>query len=233
LSAPTPAELRANLANLIGVLGTTAARASVDEQLAEVLQWLDAHPGWLLILDNVDTEEAAEEVQRLLARLRAGHVLITSRIGNWGTGVEPLELDVLAPADAAAFLLERTPHRRKRADDATRAGAIAGELDGLALALEQAGAYVDKLRLSLAEYLQRWESERPEVRGGHDLGLMQSPAGVGVTWETTFAQLAEPEQRLLAVLSWLAPEPFPLFLLDAPPLARAIPDPREALAILA
>jgi hypothetical protein len=147
--------------------------------------------------------------------------------------VEPLELDVLAPEAAVAFLLERTPHRRKGADDAARAGAIAGELDGLALALEQAGASIDKLRLSLAEYLQRWEVKRPEVLRWHDQRLMQYPASVAVTWETTFVQLAEPERRLLEVLSWLAPEPIPLWLFDAAPLAEAIPDPWEALAVLA
>ena len=140
---------------------------------------------------------------------------------------------MLAPADAEAFLLERTPHRRKPADDAVQAAAIARELDGLALALEQAGAYIDKLRLSFAEYLQRWEAKRPEVLRWHDPRLMQYPASVAITWETTFAQLTEPERRLLEVLAWLAPEPIPLFLFDAAPLAEAIPDPREALAGLA
>ncbi len=112
ISAPTPAELRANLANLVGVLGMTAGGPSVDQQLADVLAWLDAHPGWLLIVDNVDTEEAAREVERLLVKLRTGHVLITSRIGNWSKAVVPLGLDVLAQADAEAFLLEGTPNRR-------------------------------------------------------------------------------------------------------------------------
>jgi tetratricopeptide (TPR) repeat protein len=233
VSAPSPDELRANLAGLASVLGTTAETAAVEEQLAAVLDWLDAHPGWLLIVDNVDTEEAADEVQRLLARLRAGHVLITSRIGNWGTGVEPLDLGLLAPEDAVAFLLERTPHRRRADDDAGRAAAIAGQLDGLALALEQAGAYIDRLRLTLAEYLGRWESKRPEVLRWHDPRLMQYPASVAVTWETTFAQLGEAERRLLDVLSWLAPEPIPLLLFDAAPLVEAVPDPREALADLA
>ena len=160
-------------------------------------------------------------------------MLITSRIGNWSAGVEPLELDVLAAADAVAFLLERTPHRRQRADDAAQAAAIARELDGLALALEQAGAYIDKQRLSFAEYLKRWEAKRPEVLRWHDQRLMQYPASVAVTWETTFAQLTEPQRRLLEVLAWLAPEPIPLFLFDAAPLAEAIPDPREVLAGLA
>ena len=109
VSAPTPAELRANLANLVGVLGMSAETASVDDQLEQVLDWLEANPGWLLIVDNVDTDESARAIERLLARLRTGHVLITSRIGDWSAAVERLDLDVLALADARAFLLERTP----------------------------------------------------------------------------------------------------------------------------
>jgi len=233
ISAPSPGELHANLANLVGVLGMKVDGGPVDQQAQEVLHWLDAHPGWLLIVDNVDTDLAAREVERLLAKLRAGHVLITSRIANWSAGVEPLELHVLPPDAATAFLLERTPHRRKLADDAARAAVIARELDGLALALDQAGAYIDKLRLSFAEYLARWEATRPEVLGWHELRLMQYPASVAITWETTFAQLTTPERRLLEVLSWLAPEPIPLFLFEAAPLAEAIADSREALAGLA
>ncbi|MGZ6266731.1 MAG: tetratricopeptide repeat protein [Candidatus Limnocylindrales bacterium] len=233
VSAPTAAELRANLANLAGVLAIESTVTAVDQQVAEVLRWLEAHPGWLLIVDNVDTEDAASEVERLLAKLRAGHVLITSRIANWSAGVEPLELHVLAAADATAFLLERTPHRRRAADDPSAAAAAARELGCLALALEQAGAYINKLRLSFAEYLGRWRQKRPEVLRWHDERLMQYPASVAITWETTFAQLREPEQRLLQVLAWLAPEPIPLFLFDAQPLSEAIPEPREALAGLA
>ena len=99
--------------------------------------------------------------------------------------------------------------------------------------MEQAGAYIDKLRLSFAEYLQRWGAKRPEVLRWHDLRLMQYPASVAVTWETTFAQLTEPERRLAGGTVLAGPEPIPLLLFDAAPLAEAIPDPREALAGLA
>src|SRR5262249_26873948 len=132
-----------------------------------------------------------------------------------------------------AFLLERAGQRRKTPDDDARAAEIADELGYLALALEQAGAYIDKLRLTFGEYLARWRKHRPEVLRWHDQRLMQCPASVAITWETPFVQLTEPEQRLLQVLAWLAPEPIPLFFFDAQPLARAIPDPREALAGLA
>ena len=232
ISAPTASALRSNLAELAGVLAVQAGPA-VEQRLAEVLHWLDAHPGWLLILDNVDTEDAAREAETLLARLNAGHVLITSRLSNWGAGVEPLELHVLAEADAVAFLLERARNRRKSNDDAASARTISHELDGLALALEQAGAYIDKLRLTFAEYLARWQAKRPEVLGWHDQRLMKYPASVAVTWLTTFAQLSEPERLLLGILSYLAPEPIPLGLFDTKPMTAAIDEPRDHLAGLA
>ncbi len=231
-SAPSAAELRANLANLVAVLGMKAETASVDQQLAAVLEWLDTHPGWLLVLDNVDTVEAVREVEQRLSKLRAGHVLITSRIATWSAGVQRLDLDVLESEAAVAFLLERTPLRRMTADDALQAAVVAGKLDGLALALEQAGAYVDTLGYSFTEYLERWETKRPDVLSWHDVDLMQYPASVAVTWETTFAQLTEPAKRLLEVLAWLAPEPIPLLLFEAAPLAKVIVDPRSVLATL-
>jgi tetratricopeptide (TPR) repeat protein len=233
VSAPSAGELRARLADLVGVLGIDTTEAAVEPRLAEVLRWLDDHPAWLLILDNVDTAQAAGEAQRLLAALRAGHVLLTSRLSDWGAGVEPLELHVLAEADAVAFLLERTRNRRRKPDDPATAAAIARELDGLALALEQAGAYIDKLRLSFAEYLRRWQERRAEVLRWHDARLMGYPASVAVTWETTFAQLNEPERRLLGVLAWLAPEPIPLTLFESGPLTAAVAEARDALAGLA
>jgi hypothetical protein len=180
----------------------------------------------------VDTEEAARAVQDLLASLRSGHVLITSRIGSWSAGVERLDLHVLEPADAVAFLIERAGNRRKAPDDEVQATAIARELDGLALALEQAAAYVEEEALSFAEYLQHWRAKRQDVLEWHDERLMQYPRSVAITWETTFERLPGPARRLLAVLAWLAPYPIPLMLLDAPPLVEAIAEPRRALGVL-
>ncbi|WP_165220514.1 tetratricopeptide repeat protein [Aquisphaera insulae] len=230
VASPDGAELRANLAGLAKVLGVSSETAPAEERLSAVLAWLEANRGWLLILDNVDTEEAAKEVEKTLPRLRQGHVLITSRVGNFSPAVAPLEIDVLDQLDGVSFLLERTPRRRQQPDDPDRAAAIADELGGLALALEQAGAYIEKKRLSLAEYLRQWEEKRREVLAWHDERLMGYPASVAVTWETTFAQLAEAERRLLDVLSWLAADPVPLFLIESGPLVEALSEPREALA---
>jgi tetratricopeptide (TPR) repeat protein len=233
VSASSAAELRANLANLVSVLTIAPAETAVDEQVSEVLRWLEAHPGWLLLIDSVGSEEAARDVRNLLVGLRTGHVLITARISNWPASVVPRELSVLTEADAVSFLLQRTGQRRRLVDDTFRCAEIASELGYLALALEQAGAYINKLRFTFGEYLDRWRQKRLEVLGWYDARLMEYPASVAVTWETTFAQLSEPEQRLLQVLAWLAPEPIPLFFFAAAPLIAAFPEPREALAGLA
>lgn len=232
ISAPSPSELRVNLANLTGIFGVGEEGLPPDRQLAEALRWLDDHPGWLLIVDNVDSEDAARSVEDLLTSLRAGHVLITSRIGSWGAGVERLDLHVLDPDDAVAFLKERSINRRIAPDDDAQAAAVARELDGLALALEQAGAYIEEEAISFAEYLTHWRSRRDSVLAWHDERLMKYPRSVAITWETTFERLPEPARRLLGVMAWLAPEPIPLWFFDADSLAEAVSEPRRALAAL-
>ncbi|MCQ8127993.1 DUF4062 domain-containing protein [Methylomonas rivi] len=151
LGADSPEVLQRNLAALCrpGLLNLPE-QTDTDEarQRDAVLAWLRQHPGWLLILDNADTETAAEAVEALLPRLSGGHLLITSRLSNWSGNLTVMQLDTLARADAAEFLLARTAHkRRKRDDDSAQAEILAEELGDLALALEQAGAYIAQRRL--------------------------------------------------------------------------------------
>jgi tetratricopeptide (TPR) repeat protein len=232
VAAETPQDLRRNLAALAGPLVFDLPENAAPEEearLAAALRWLAEHPGWFLIVDNVDTPEAAEAVEELLARLHGGQVLLTGRLAQWSACVEPLELDVLAAEDAAAFLLERTQRgRRKVATDAADAAELARELDGLALALEQAGAYIAQRRLSLADYLRDWRAHVPAVQGWHDLRLMKYPRSVEVTWQTTVERLGGGEVALLRLLAWLAPEPLPLFVLEG---YRAEALWREAVAL--
>jgi hypothetical protein len=89
-------------------------KAEEAARLAAVFRWLNEHSGWLLILDNADTPEAALEVEKTLPKLQGGDVIITSRIADWSAAVQTTELDALAEKDAAAFLLERTEQSERR-----------------------------------------------------------------------------------------------------------------------
>ena len=63
LAADTPTALSASLAEMCKVEVLDLPEQEATEQAAQVKavwRWLKAHPGWLLILDNVDTREAAE-----------------------------------------------------------------------------------------------------------------------------------------------------------------------------
>jgi tetratricopeptide (TPR) repeat protein len=236
VSARSPVELRANLAGLCNPLVLNLPEQTQPEEAARVsavLRWLGENPGWLLILDNADTQEAASGVEETLPRLRTGQVIITSRIADWSPAVRTAEpLNVLDETEAAAFLLERTEAKRRRTlADPQEALAMAREMGGLALALEQAGAYVAKNGLSFSEYQQRWEETREKVLAWYDKRLMNYPSSVAVTWQTTIEELSHSERKLLNILAWLAPEPIPLSLLEGNIVDVA--DARDALAGLA
>ena len=160
-------------------------------------------------------------------------MIITSRIADWSPVVQTAEpLNVLDETEAATFLLERTEAKRRRTlADFQEAVALAREMGGLALALEQAGAYVAKNCLSFSEYRQRWESRKTEVLAWYDKRLMNYSSSVAVTWQTTIEELSHSERKLLNILAWLAPEPIPLSLLEGNIVDGA--DARDTLARLA
>jgi len=217
VTADSPEALRANLAKLTGplVLNLTEHDApEEDVRLAAALRWLREHPGWFLILDNVDTPEAVKAVKTLVAQLSGGQVLITGRLSQRGAWVESMDLGVLATGPAAEFLLQRTPQRRKRPTDNEDAAALATELGGLALALEQAGAYITTQRVSLADYLRSWRSHEKAVQEWYDPAVMDYPCTVAVTWQTTMNRLGPEEASLLNLLAWFGPKPIPLVALE-------------------
>ncbi len=217
--AETPALLSQNLAALSGPDGLDLPEQAVTEepvQVAAVVRWLVEHPGWLVVFDNIDTAEAAAAVDELLPRLRGGQVLKTGRLADWGAGVEQFDLDVLDTSAAARFLLDRTEGRRRPGGgDAADADELAGELGGLALALEQAGAYVVQRRRSLAHYLDDWRAQERSVREWNDERVTKYRHSVAVTWQTTIEQLSAGERALLRILAWLAPEPIPVSLFES------------------
>lgn len=91
--AESPQALQSGLANLAQVLKLPKSPDHGEAEIvATVLSWLAENPRWLLILDNVDTQEAAEAVRKILPRLQTGHVLITSRRQDWPVSVRELGL---------------------------------------------------------------------------------------------------------------------------------------------
>ncbi len=210
VSAETLERLNASLAALAADDLLKLQDRKEAEQINAVLHWLNNNPGWLMILDNADDEDAAKAVEDLLPRLANGRVIITSRYKRWSASVKPHSLDLLQPKKAVQFLLDRTAGRRIRTpDDRKLAGQLAKELDRLPLALEQAAAYISHNQCSLAGYLHQWNSERQNVLTWYDERQMKYPASVAVTWQRTYEQLGPLSCTLLRLSAFLAPEMIP------------------------
>lgn len=195
-----------------------------------VKTWLNTHEGWLLILDNADDLTVARE---LLPSGTQGHVLLTTRAAAMGQIAQAVELKKMSHHDGALFLLRRAKRIADQAEweaateaDRQVALEIAQEMDGLPLALDQAGAYAEEMMLSLTEYLNLYRqegakllAERGELATDHD--------SVTVTFRLAFAKVEERSRAaadLLRVCAFLAPDDIPeeIFTAGASVLAEPL-----------
>ncbi|WP_461063414.1 tetratricopeptide repeat protein [Streptomyces pseudoechinosporeus] len=223
ITADTPAALDAGLAELATALQPALAGVLPAEALRErAVQWLAAHDGWLLILDNVSTPD---DIRPLLARVRHGRCLITSRrTTGWQGLATPVAIDVLSHHDAVDLLLrvlDRTPH------DLDGAGELCAELGGLPLAVEQASAYIAETGITPRAYLDLLTAH-PAAMYRHGAEGTAPDRTIARIWRVTLDHLADDPLTgtILRTLAWYAPDHIPRSLLGdlaAPPdLTRAI-----------
>ncbi len=213
ITAATPADIDAGLAGLAVGLQPALAGVLPLEALREgAVQWLATHAGWLVILDNVTSPA---DVAPLLARAQAGRYLITSRrASGWhGTGVTPVRLDVLDPAEAQTLLAAIVSTGRPW--EADGAAELCAELGFLPLAVEQAGAYMAQAGVTSREYLgllARYPAAM--YQAGPEGG--DTARTIARIWRVTLDRLAEDPLagQVLRILAWYAPDGIPRMLLD-------------------
>ena len=212
LAAEEPTALAAGFAELAAQLG---AGDSPGDPVARVHAALARRADWLLVFDNVRHPAV---ITGMVPPAGNGRVVITSQFAYWPGG-QALEVPVLDGAIAAAFLLARTG--AVGAGEERAAGELAGELGGLPLALEQAGAYMKAAGRSIGEYLGLFRQRREELLGRGD------PVGydkrVTTTWALAFADLEQSSLAvgLLRLAACCAAEDIPLDLLLRPRPALA------------
>jgi len=157
--------LRNSFAQLSSLLGFKLEKQ--DEKIQAVQSWLAEHQGWLLVFDNAETLEMLTAAQDLLPTSFDGHVLFTTRAQATGS-VASVSVDCFDDETGAVFLLRRCKlvvrelvdldeiQAKVSADDWQTATTLVHELGGLALAIDQAGAYIEQTECGLAGYLQRY-----------------------------------------------------------------------------
>jgi tetratricopeptide (TPR) repeat protein len=183
--------------------------------------WLEVNTGWLLIFDNADDPHIVSDV---LPARNSDHILFTTRATAMSDLAQRVPIDEMDRTEGSLPLLRRakilsTDAPLTNASEADRAAAqaIVKAVDGLPLALDQAGAYIEETQCSLADYLQLYQThlleERAKRKNAH-------PDPVATTWALSFdkVQQANPAAAdLLRLCAFLAPDDIPASLfLEAP-----------------
>ena len=198
------------LANLVHALPIEGMQEASDEvRRTAVLEWLQANPVWLMILDNVDTEQAAAAIQDRLGHLNSGHLLITSRLSKWMGPVNEVTLQRLDLEAATRYLMASTQQRVKAKDDLRQAQRIAEKLQRLPLGLKLAAAYINHLDIRFEQYFMQWEMHENKIPNEFALSQNQCPPQLLVAWKFLVEQLDHQTRQLLDILAWFAPAPIP------------------------
>ncbi len=214
---------------LIADITRSAALLHLPEQDAReqnlILQafkrWLEANTDWLLIFDNADDLHIVEDI---LPARNSGHILFTTRATAMGDLAQRVSIDEMDRAEGSLLLLRRAKKLSTNAPltdaspaDLAAAQAIVDALDGLPLALDQAGAYIEETECSLSDYLQLYRTHLLEER---DKRKDAHPEPVATTWAISFnnVQQANPAAAdLMRLCAFLAPDDIPEEMILAAP----------------
>lgn len=162
----------------------------MDEQdqyivIKAVKRWFASHRKWLLILDNADDLIMVDDFLPIESN---GHILFTTRAQATGAIAEVIEVEKMNILEGALLLLRRARFisadaSLEQADQKSRAlaEAIINELDGLPLALDQAGAYIEETQCSLLVYLDFYRAYRKELLKRRSTLRSDHPESVATT----------------------------------------------------
>jgi tetratricopeptide (TPR) repeat protein/DNA-binding XRE family transcriptional regulator len=213
--AESRATLQADLVNAAMLLDLPE-RQDQDQNriLAAVQRWLSTHDKWLLILDNVEEVALVEEAIPVGVQ---GHLLLTTRAQSLEGIARRLEVEQMTPEEGALFLLRRADLLAPDAPlEASPSAAVALEisrlLDGLPLALDQAGAYIEETGCSPADYLERYQRYQAPLLERRGRRAQEHPHSVSTTFALAFEQVqrANPAAAdLLRLCAFLAPDAIP------------------------
>jgi NB-ARC domain len=178
-----------------------------EDTVKQVHLWLREKPNSLLVFDNLADFGLYKRYRPVIYQ---GKLLITTSLGsNWP--YHALKIEKLNRSDSVEFLLKRAEITAPTDEDKKSALQLVQELDGLPLALEQAGAYIAENDLTVEEYLQGYQDNKAQLlntasrHGSKHATVLQ-------TFQTQFQALAEKSPvgaELLKILAFFGPAPIP------------------------
>ena len=237
IEAETIESLHVSFLRLANTLELPECSQEKQEQIVVAVQrWLSLHPNWLLIWDNV---EESERLTPFLPSSPEGKMLFTTRLQMPGAMALSVEIPTL-PLEQAVQLLMKRAHllninatqeegeqlKASHPDEHRSATELSELLDGLPLALDQAGAYLEETGCSITDYLLHFRQQRKRVlqRRGSHAGI--HPASVVTTLALAIKRVEQMHPLatdFLQVCAFLYPENIPeeIFTTGAAALGQA------------
>jgi tetratricopeptide (TPR) repeat protein/transcriptional regulator with XRE-family HTH domain len=210
LAAETAEGLMTSMQQIAEQLQLPERQAPEQPQVvAAVQRWLIRHVDWLMIADNV---EDLDLLQAVLPSSQHGSLLLTTRRPTLGTLAEMLEVPPMSGEEGITLVLQRA-HLLTKPVAATE---LVTHLEGLPLALDQAGAYIDETQCVIAEYLRRFQQQRSEVLARRGIHGGAHPASVATTLRLSVQHIAQEHPTaidLLCLCAFLHSEAIPEELL--------------------
>ncbi|KAK4973985.1 hypothetical protein LTR28_010914 [Elasticomyces elasticus] len=166
----------------------------VDVVVKGALRWLSlpSNQHWLLIVDNVDRNHLdkgkvpqAYDVKEFFPPADHGSILITSRLANLQRYGEGLKVDGVDDEQAKAILENNAGKPIKDAD------LIIKRLNGLPLALTQAGSYLRYTNMAALDYVKYYDGTWRDLMKKQDRFPLQEYAyrSVLTTWTISYEQV--------------------------------------------
>lgn len=213
--AGSRAALLAGFASIAATLQLPSAPAQDQEVAAtEVKRWLEETPGWLFILDNADDPAL---VQPFLPQEGKGHLLFTTRTRSVAALAELVRVSYMKSGEGALLLLRRANVIQKEgllanASDTDRcaAEALSDSLGGLPLAIDQAGAFIEEMRLDVSEYADLYAAGKASLLAKR--GMIGDHEPVTVTFSLALEKVAGKSAAaadLIRFCAFLAPDAIP------------------------
>jgi len=223
IGAETPESITSSFLSIATLLGLPERQVSDQGRIAPAVRhWLSTHRQWLLIWDNV---EDLDLLSSSLPPARQGAMLFTTRRQTLGTLAQGVELQPMMEEEGSLFLLrrarllaptapleqlkqlaQRTPFEYAAARE------LVAAMDGLPLALDQVGAYVQETPCSLADYLKLYQTRGAELLKRRGEVVIDHPALVVTTWSISFEKVEQANAAaaaLLRVCAFLHPDAIP------------------------
>ncbi len=178
------------------------------DYVEEVKRWLRGHTKWLLILENV------EDLQMMQEFLPAGHlgcVLLTTRAQVVGPLMQKYELQKMSEQEGVLFLMPRTEilRREQRLDQVSEdhyqlAKQIWQLVDGLPLALDQAGAYILETGCGFSTYCKLYQQQRAVLLRERGKLFIGHPESVTTTFLLCFEKIKQMNPAAVDILRMCA-----------------------------